>query len=504
MSRPAACIGATAALCAMLLAGCTVGPRYEPPTPDAPTAWKATDAVPPGAALSVVSPAPIQDNAWWASFHDAELTSLVGRALTANLDARQAVLRIDEARAQRRIAAAGAWPALDATASYTDTRISERTSTSSIFGALGGGKTGAPPGVAAAIPGLVNPFSQYQYGLTGSWEIDLFGRIRRQVEAADADTAAAAEDARAVRVSLMAEVAGAYIDLRAAQARRAVTEENVATAQALVKLATDARAEGLGDDLDVASGKAELATAQATLPPLQTEIATDESQLALLLAAKPGALSAELENAKAIPPVPLQVPVGLPAELARRRPDIREAEARLHAAVALQGVAVANLYPRFTLDASFGLEASNPASLATWAARYFAAGPGLNLPVFDAGQRRQSVYIADIHAKEAALAYAQTVLAALHEVEDAITAYDQEQSRRAALQTAQSESRAALALAEQRYRAGSVSFRDVLDAQDRLQGAELALTTSTAATSEDLVTLYKALGGGWQAGEAGG
>ncbi|MFI4936548.1 MAG: efflux transporter outer membrane subunit [Caulobacterales bacterium] len=498
MSR-LALIGATAAL----LAGCTVGPRYATPTPDTPGAWRATDAVPPGATLSVVSAATIQDDAWWASFHDTELTSLVGRALGANLDARQAVLRIDEARAQRRIAAAGAWPTLDATASYTDTRISERTSTSSIFGALGGGKAGAPPGVAAAIPGLVNPFSQYQYGLTGSWEIDVFGRIRRQVEAADANTAAAVEDARAVGVSLMAEVAGAYIDLRAAQARRAVTQENVATARALLKLATDARAEGLGNDLDIASGKAELATAQAALPPLKTEIATDESQLALLLAAKPGALDAELEDAKAIPPVPPHVPVGLPAELTRRRPDIREAEARLHGAVALQGVAVANLYPRVTIDAAFGLEASNPASLAAWAARYFAAGPELDLPLFDAGQRRENVHIADIHAKEAALAYAQTVLAALHEVEDAITAYDQEQSRREALQTAQSESRAALALAQERYTAGSVSFRDVLDAQDRLQAAELAFTASTAATSEDLVTLYKSLGGGWQAREAG-
>ncbi len=492
---------AAAALTAALLAGCTVGPRYAPPTANTPGAWRATEAVPPGATLGVVSPAAIRDDAWWASFNDAELSSLVGRALGANFDARQAVLRIDEARAQRRIAAAGASPTLDATASYTGTRISERTSTSSIFGALGGGKTSAPPGVAADIPGLVNPFSQYQYGLTGSWEIDVFGRIRRQVEAAEANTTAAVEDARAVRVSLMAEVAGAYIDLRAAQARKAVTVENVATARALLKLATDARAEGLGDDLDIASGKAELATAQAALPPLRTEISVDESQLALLLAAEPGALDAELEGAEAIPPVPPRAPVGLPAELARRRPDIREAEARLHSAVALQGVAVANLYPRVTIDLAFGLEASNPASLAAWAARYFAAGPGLDLPLFDGGQRRESIHIADIHAKEAALAYAQTVLTALHEVDDAIMAYDQEQSRREALQTAQGESRAALALAQERYKAGSVSFRDVLDAEDRLQAAELSLTASTAATSEDLVTLYKSLGGGWQTSE---
>ncbi len=300
--------------------------------------------IPSATTVSRVSAAEAQDDAWWGGFDDAELTSLIDRALSANLDARQAVLRIDEARAQRRIAGAGAWPTVDATTSFTETRISERTSTSSIFGALAG-KSGAPPGVAAAIPGLVNPFSQYQYGLTGSWEIDLFGRIRRQVEAAEANTAAAVEDDHAVQVSLMAEVAGAYIDLRGAQARREVTLANVATARALLKLAADARAAGLGNDLDIASGKAELASAQAALPPLQTEIANDESQLGLLLAAKPGALDAELEGLRAIPLVPPLVPVGLPAELARRRPDIREAEARLHASVALQGVAVANLYP---------------------------------------------------------------------------------------------------------------------------------------------------------------
>jgi NodT family efflux transporter outer membrane factor (OMF) lipoprotein len=481
---------ALAALC-----GCTVGPRYQAPTPDAPADWAALGAAP----AAGVSAQPIQDAAWWKSFGDPELTSLVERALAANLAAKQAVLRIEEARNQRRVAAAGAFPTIDATGAYEGTRISERTATSSVFTALSGQKSALPPGVAASIPGLANPFEQFQYGLTGSWEVDLFGRVRRGVEAADADTAAAVADRDAVRVSLMAEVASAYIDLRGAEARKQVSEESVATSTQLLKLTTDARAAGLGNDLDIASARAALATAQAALAPLQTEIAADKSQLELLLAAKPGALDPELSGEGAIPPAPPQTPIGVPSELARRRPDIRAAEAALHAAVARQGVAVANLYPSLTINLAAGLEASNPAALTDWAARYFAAGPALDLPVFDAGVRHANVRIADARAKEAALAYAQTVLTALHEVDDSIVAYGEEQSRRDELRRALADSRAALGLAETRYRTGSVSFRDVLDAEDRLQSAELALAASTTAASEDLVTLYKSLGGGWAA-----
>jgi NodT family efflux transporter outer membrane factor (OMF) lipoprotein len=494
---PAPRRAALMALVLSLLAGCAVGPRYAPPTADTPPDWKPLSAP---AATRAVTPDPIGDEAWWRSFGDPQLSALVERALAANLAAKQAVLRIEEARAQRRIVAAGAWPSVDATASYEGTRISERTATSSVFEALSGqSKTPLPPGIAAAIPGLANPFQQFQYGLTGSWEVDLFGRVRRGVEAADADTAAAVADRDAVRVSLMAEVADAYIDLRGAEVRRAVTQKNISTSTELLRLATQAREGGLGNDFDLAGAKAALASAQAALPPLQTEVAADKSQLELLLSVKPGALDAELAADAALPPAPPQVPIGLPSDLARRRPDIREAEAALHGAVARQGVAVASLYPRLTINLAAGLEASNPAGLAEWAARYFAAGPGLDLPVFDAGLRQANVHIADMRAKEAAIAYAQTVLAALHEVDDAITAYDQEQSRRAALQSALDESRAALGLAEARYRTGSVSFRDVLDAEDKLQSAELALAASTAATSEDLVALYKSLGGGWAA-----
>jgi multidrug efflux system outer membrane protein len=491
-----------AALGALLVAGCAVGPRFSPPKPDVPASWTGVGS---GGAASVIDPNTPSQARWWASFNDAELSSLVERADASNLDVRQAVLRIDEARAQRRLAAGGAWPQIDAVASYSNTRISERTATTSLLSALGGaGKGGAPGGVAAALPGLTNPFNQYQYGLTAAWELDLFGRVRRSVEAADADTQAAVQDARAVRVSLMAEVASAYIDLRTAQAQLRIAQDSLQTVRGLSRLAQDARGAGLGDDLDIAQAKSVVSTAESQIPPLDQRITADKNQLALLLAAKPGALDAELDIAGAVPPPPPVVPIGLPSELARRRPDIQRAEAQLHAAVARQGVAVANLYPSVSLTASPGFEAARPAALTSWAASYLAYGPSLDLPIFDGGQRRASVHLQDVRAKEAALVYAKTVLGALDEVEDAVDALDQEQTRRGALLAAQAESGKALTLAERRYQAGSVSFHDVLDAQAKVQQAQSALTQSTGVTAADVVGLYKALGGGWEAGASNG
>jgi NodT family efflux transporter outer membrane factor (OMF) lipoprotein len=325
--------------------------------------------------------------------------------------------------------------------------------------------------------------------------------VRRTVEAADADTAAAVEDARAVQVSLLAQVAATYVDLRGVQTQRRLTAETLDTANALLKLAQDSRREGLGDDVDVDNARAAAASLEAALPPLDQQATADRNQLALLLAAAPGSLDAELKAGDALPPAPLAVPIGLPSDLARRRPDIREAEAALHAAVARQGVAVASLYPTVSLNAGFGFEASRPAALTDWAARYLSVGPSLDVPVFDAGQRMATIKIQDVRAKAAAIAYAQTVLAALDEAEDAISAYDHERPRQTALQTAAAQSEAALDLAQRRYAAGTGNYRDVLSAKAKAQQAQLALAGSTALTDEDLVGVYRAIGGGWQAAE---
>jgi NodT family efflux transporter outer membrane factor (OMF) lipoprotein len=276
-----------------------------------------------------------------------------------------------------------------------------------------------------------------------------------------------------------------------------VAAQDVATAQELLKLAQDARRAGLGDDFEVTSANAALESTRAALPPLDQEARVDRNRLALLLALKPGSLDPELDVASAAPPLPAVVPVGLPSELARRRPDIRAAETRLHAAVARQGVAIAMMYPSISLTGSAGYQAGAAAALTEWAARYATIGPAIDMPIFDAGQRRANVRIADDRAKEAAVSYAQTVLAALQETEDAMGAFQQEQVRLEALDAAVSDARRALDLAQARFQAGTVSFRDVLDAQSRLQLAEAAWTASRAAAGESLVALYRALGGGW-------
>jgi len=478
------------ALLSVAVAGCTVGPNFWRPSPDVPVAWSAS-ALSSTNSASQVSTAPTGDRArWWTSFKDDELNSLIDRAAGANLDAKEAVLRIAEARAQRDISAADQWPSLSVNASGQVNRLSDTTPTGALFN-----KVGDFPGLTGIS--FPNPYDQYQLGFDASWEIDLFGRVRRSVEAANANAQASLEDSRQILISTFGDVGRAYIDLRGAQAKRAFTLDTVADAKELLDLAAQRRRAGLSPDIDVVRAAAEASSAEALLPALDQQITVDINQLSKLLAREPGALRTELETARPIPPVPPVVPIGLPADLARRRPDIREAEARLHAATAQIGVAVADLYPRLTLGAQGGLQSETVAGLANWASRFVTAGPTLELPIFDAGRRRGTVRVQDIRAKEAALDYRRTVLSALQETENALAAYCTDQARGAALSRTVARNRDALALARQRYAAGVASFIDVLDAERTTQQNELLLADSSTAVSIDLVVLYKALGGGW-------
>jgi multidrug efflux system outer membrane protein len=481
-------------LAALLLAapliGCTVGPDFKAPRADLPPAWRASVAPQKAGQPGQVTDAPADAVAWWTSFSDPELTSLVQRAAAANLDAKAAVLRIAEARAQHDAVRAGQWPSLSVNASAQAVRLSESTPTGALFS-----KTGKLPGVAGlSIP---NPYTQDQLGFDASWEIDLFGRVRRSVEAASADTKASVEDSRAVRVAMLGDVGRAYIDLRGAQARRAVVVEAIATAQDLLGLAGDRRRAGLSSDIDLARAAAETSNAQAQLPLLDRQVTQDVNQLGKLLALAPGALNAELDAAAPVPQVPPQVPIGLPADLARRRPDIRAAEQRLHAATARVGVAVADLFPRVTLGALGGLQAQSLSTLTDWASRFVTAGPSLQLPIFDAGRRHATVQLQDVRAKGAALDYRRAVLAALDEVDNALIAYAADQSRRVSLAKTVASNREAVELARQRYASGLGNFIDVLDAERSLQQGEIALNDSATAVSTDLVVLYRTLGGGW-------
>ena len=494
-SRAAVCAPLFAALLvAALLAACTVGPNFVRPTPQAPAHWSAqataSSAEPPQRSSVTEQSADLR--AWWNGFDDPKLDSLVDRAMIANLDLRAAVLRIDEARAQRAIFAAAYGPTLSVDASFERQRFSVTTPTGALFNAVGSAHV--PGGANVSVP---NPYNQFQLSAGASWEIDLFGRIRRTVETADANVQVSVEDHRAVMVSVLADVSQSYMELRGAQARLAIAKENLHTIDELLDLTRQRRAAGLTTEIDVSNATAQSLVTRAEVPAFEFEITQSINQLSQLLALAPEALRDELDSAAPVPAVPTDVSIGLPAELARRRPDIREAEANLHAATAQIGVAVASLFPRLTLGATGGFQSSGAGNLLEWASRFATVGPSLDLPVFDRG-RWKTVRLYDVRTQEAALAYQRTVLNALHEVENALAAYGADQQRRAWLDATIAQNRDALTLSRQRYASGLATFIEVLDAERTLQQNQLALADSTSAVSIDLVRVYRALGGGWQ------
>jgi multidrug efflux system outer membrane protein len=476
-----------AAAIAVPLAGCTVGPSFKRPDPHVPAQWSGATA---SGALSTEPQAIVN---WWTAFQEPMLSSLIERSTASNLDLRAAVLRITEARAQREVAASAFWPKVDANASFTRQRLSETTATGAAFTKFGDVNI---PGLASA--GFPNPYNQFQLGASASWEVDLFGRVRRTVEAANADLEASVEDQHSVLVSLCADVARSYVELRGAQLRKDVTDRSLSTQKELYDLTHQRRAVGLTTELDVANAGAQLDSTQAQVPLLDSEITQNINQLSLLLGREPDALRAELEGARAVPQVPPVLPIGLPADLARRRPDIRRAEARLHAATARIGVAVGDLFPRLTLSASGGTQSQSGSDLLKWASRFGSIGPSFEMPLFD-GSRWATVRLQNIRAQEAALDYERTVLSALHEVENALAAYRADRDRGVSLAAAVDQSRDALNLARDRYSSGVANFIDVLDAERSLQQSELALASNTTAIATDLVAIYRTLGGGWEA-----
>jgi outer membrane protein, multidrug efflux system len=486
-----------------LLASCTVGPNFVRPTPVAPPHWSARATAPPVAQdqqsssqaavpMSGVAERSADLNSWWGTFDDSMLTSLIERAASSNLDLRTAMLRIDEARVQRAISAAAYWPKLSVDASYTRQRLSETTPTGSLFNSVG--NLHLPGGAGISIP---NPYNQYQLSASASWEIDLFGRVRRSVEAADANVQVSVEDQRSVLVSVLADVAQSYLELRGAQAKLHTAKENLATIEELLDLTRQRRAAGMTTYIDVSNAAAQATATRAALPAFDLQITQNINQLSQLLAREPEALRGELDKPAPLPSVPAIVPISLPADLARRRPDIREAEANLHAATAQIGVAVADLFPRLTLAADGGFQSETAGKLLEWASRFASMGPTLDVPVFDRG-RWKAVRLYDVRAQEAALAYQRTVQNALREVENAIAAYGADQQRRTWLDATVTENREALMLSRQRYETGLSNFIDVLDAERTLQQNQLSLHDSTTAVTTDLVGLYRALGGGWQ------
>ncbi|USI71559.1 efflux transporter outer membrane subunit [Sphingomonas morindae] len=485
---------------AALLAGCTVGPDFERPVVATPTAFFRVDTT---TAPSRPAASPIVTD-WWTLFRDPVLTSLEGRLSEANLGLKAATARLLQSRAQRRIAGAREYPSAGAAGSY----YRERASSNGILSLMGTrpaasqpqSAAGTTPFGVASLPGADGspPYDLFQAGLDASWELDLWGRTRRSIEAADASLQESLEDRRALLLSAQAELARDYIDLRATQTLLAITRHNRDVARDSVKLTRLRLIQGVTTNLDVADAEAQVATVDAQVPTLEARRDALMNALGLLLAEQPGALAGELAKASDMPILPARVPVGLPSDLARRRPDIRRAEAELHRATASIGVAKADFFPSISLTGSFGTQSLALSNLGSWASHQFVVGPSISLPFFEGGRLKGTLALRTAEQQEAAILFQQTVLKAWYEIDDAFTAYDAEQRRRDRLAEAVRQNRIALAVAQRRYTEGATDFLNVLTIQRALLEAESGLATSSGQAAGNLIALLKALGGGWE------
>ncbi|HEY4040878.1 MAG TPA: efflux transporter outer membrane subunit, partial [Rhodopila sp.] len=437
---------------------------------------------------------------WWQLFGDPALTGLEKRVAAENLDVKTAGVRLAESRAQLGVARAALFPTLGGNVSYTRQLPSQNGLFALVPSAAGAtGANGASGNSTGGVTGAgLQAFDLYQGGFDSTYEIDLWGGVRRSVESAAATSQAANEAKRSVLLSSLAEVARDYIQLRGTQAQLSIARENVRTAQQSLNLTQQRAAGGVTTDLDVANASAQLHTTLAQIPTLEQQEAQTINALSLLLGQPPNALRSELATPKPVPPVPPRIPVGFPSELARRRPDIRQAEAQLHAATADIGVAEANFYPSLSLTGSFGLQSLQFKNAFDLNSKQYALGPALTIPIFEGGQLRSTLQLRQAQQQEAAINFQKTVLQAWHDVDNALTAFQTEQTRRDELIRSVADNRRALSLAQSRYTQGVADFLTVLVAEGSLLGAEQQLADSTTAVSSNLVALYKALGGGWE------
>ncbi len=454
---------------ALLFTSCALGPEYQPVQPQAPLAW----STPERARLDAESAALAN---WWSCFGDARLDALMQRARHANLDLELASARVREARARAGQVRAERLPQLDATGAGTRARSSEN----GLFD----------------VPGEEHEL--YSAGFDARWELDLFGRVQRANEAAEAEIEASIEDRRAVLVSLYGEVARAYVELRGHQLSAAIARRNSAAARSTVELTRARQGGGVDSALDVARAEALLASTEATLPQHEAGARVALHRLGILLAEHPSALEAEIGVVAAVPAAPERVLVGLPSDLLERRPDLRAAERRLAAATARIGAAQAERYPRFSLSGAFGLESTSSSDFADAASRAWSIGPEFRWPLFAAGRIDAQVELQDALAEQARIAHRQAWLLALEDVENALVRYLREWDQRRALETAVAANRRSVELVGELSRSGLTSFLDVLDAERNAFAAELELAASETASALHVVALYKALGGGWE------
>jgi NodT family efflux transporter outer membrane factor (OMF) lipoprotein len=470
---PALAVAGCTAL--LLAAGCTVGPDYEEPAYELPDAWENAAAED----LADSTDAPLV--AWWSAFGDTLLDDLIVRAKMASPDLAAAVGRINEAAGYRRIAGGDRWPQFGLVGDWSRTEYSQNGSGGAI-GAVGGD----------------NPVNAWEFGLGASWEIDLFGRIRRSVEAANAQLEASVEDYRDVLVTLYAAVAATYVDVRAYQERLVYAQNNARSQQETLEVVQARLDAGLVPALDVAQAQSNLANTLSEIPLLETRLEIARNELAILLGMMPGTLDARLERDSGTIPAPsTELAVALPAELLRRRPDVRRSERELAAQTARIGVATADLYPSFSLSGNLVLQAATFGDLGSSDAVGWSLVPGLDWPLFTGGKIRGQIQVEEGRTDQALAGYRRTVLAALAEVENALVALRQEEMRREHLSAAVSASEESVQLVHTQYLSGLTDFQSYLDAQRSLTSQQDRFAESRGQVVNNLIQLNRALGGGW-------
>lgn len=461
---------------ATLLAACAVGPDYHAPPTAAPRDFVGAEPT----RYTTREPDAVR---FWTVFGDATLDDLIDEALRANHDLRIAVARLDEARALRGAARLDLAPTITASGGHTRQLLS----TAQAAGA--GGQRDA---------------SSYDAGFDAFWELDLFGRARRALEASNAELDAARATLDGARVAVTAELSRSYFELRGEQQRLAVARRNVDNQSQTLAL-TQARLDaGRGTELDSSRANAQLATTRASIAPLEAAVASSIHRIGVLTGREPTALLERLALPQDLPMVPQLTAVGEPAQLLRRRPDIRVSERELAAATARIGVAVADLFPRVSFTGGLGLAATRFDDLGAGGTGTRLIAPGISWSAFDLGHVRARILAARARNAGALATYEQTVLRALQETEDALVTHARSRERLVQLAEAADSSRTAARLAHLRFENGAVDFLQVLDAERSLLDAEDSLAQGRADTATSLVAVYKALGGGWQAPPAGG
>jgi multidrug efflux system outer membrane protein len=478
MKSPFILLSLLAAFTAGCTAGCTVGPDYHAPTAAAtsPAHWGEKLAGGEEAASAGLAD-------WWSAFHDPELDSLIGRAVRSNLDLRIAQARVREARARYGIAASTLAPSADLSGSDARQQASHH---QPVLGSV-------PTPPTTSFENQV-----YEAGVDASWEIDVFGGRRREVEAARAEIGASEDGARATTMVLLGDVARNYVTVRGYQRRLAIAAENIRAQQEGLAITQDRFAHGLATDLDVEEASGLLAETLAEVPALEARLQASIHRLGVLLGQPPGALLAELSAPAPIPAAPDVVPVGLPSDLLLRRPDVGQAERRLAAATANIGVAKSDLFPKFYLTGAAGYQSVRATDWFSSGSSFWSIGPSVQWKIFDAGRVRANIRVQDARQEEALAAYERTVLAAFEEVENGLASYAKEQIRCRSLQQAEAAGRKSLALANRLYAGGLTDFLRVLEAERSFYQAEDEAAQSDEAISADLVSLYESLGGGWR------